>query len=173
MIALILLGLGWSAATVAGAALLTEASAPELRTRRQGRSDSLMSLCAAAGAVLAGVVLSNFQYSGLGVAAAVLVVAIVAGGVILNFALGSSTATAVAVTPQTEPLAQPLGAIARANDEEVRIVRVDDDAAARTAVADEVADAARGFVALHAELVGIGQQAPKETARQPVPRVGP
>lgn len=78
MVALILLGLGWSAATVAGAALLTEASAPDLRTRRQGRSDSLMSLSAAAGSVLAGVVLSNFQYSGLGIAAFVLVVAIVA-----------------------------------------------------------------------------------------------
>lgn len=78
MVALILLGLGWSAATVAGAALLTEASAPELRTRRQGRSDSLMSLSAAAGSVLAGVVLSNFQYSGLGIAAFVIVVAIVA-----------------------------------------------------------------------------------------------
>lgn len=77
MTALILLGLGWSAATVAGAALLTEASAPELRTRRQGRSDSLMSLCAAAGAVLAGVVLANFQYAGLGVAASVIVLAIV------------------------------------------------------------------------------------------------
>lgn len=78
MVALILLGLGWSAATVAGAALLTEASAPELRTRRQGRSDSLMSLSAAAGAVLAGVVLSNFQYAGLGIAAFVLVALIVA-----------------------------------------------------------------------------------------------
>ncbi len=78
MVALILLGLGWSAATVAGAALLTEASAPELRTRRQGRSDSLMSLSAAAGSVLAGVVLANFQYAGLGVAAFVLVIAIVA-----------------------------------------------------------------------------------------------
>lgn len=78
MVALILLGLGWSAATVAGAALLTEASAPALRTRRQGRSDSLMSLSAAAGSVLAGVVLSNFQYSGLGIAAFVLVVVIVA-----------------------------------------------------------------------------------------------
>ncbi|MGF6821308.1 MFS family permease [Microbacterium sp. ZKA21] len=76
MTALILLGLGWSAATVAGAALLTEASAPELRTRRQGRSDSLMSLSAAAGAVLAGIVLSNFQYAGLGVAAFALVIAI-------------------------------------------------------------------------------------------------
>lgn len=77
IVALILLGLGWSAATVAGAALLTEASAPELRTRRQGRSDSLMSLSAAAGAVLAGVILSNFQYAGLGIAASVIVVAIV------------------------------------------------------------------------------------------------
>lgn len=77
MTALILLGLGWSASTVAGAALLTEASAPELRTRRQGRSDSLMSLCAAVGAVLAGVVLANFQYGGLGIAASVLVVVIV------------------------------------------------------------------------------------------------
>jgi MFS family permease len=77
MVALILLGLGWSAATVAGAALLTEASAPELRTRRQGRSDSLMSLSAAGGAVLAGVVLSNFQYAGLGIAASVLVLTIV------------------------------------------------------------------------------------------------
>lgn len=78
IVALILLGLGWSAATVAGAALLTESSAPELRTRRQGRSDSLMSLCAAAGAVLAGVILSNFQYAGLGIAASVIVIAIVA-----------------------------------------------------------------------------------------------
>lgn len=78
IVALILLGLGWSAATVAGAALLTEASAPDVRTRRQGRSDSLMSLSAAAGSVLAGVVLANFQYAGLGIAAFVLVLAIVA-----------------------------------------------------------------------------------------------
>lgn len=77
MVALILLGLGWSAATVAGAALLTESSTPDVRTRRQGRSDSLMSLSAAAGAVLAGVVLANFQYAGLGIAASVLVIAIV------------------------------------------------------------------------------------------------
>ena len=71
-----------------------------------------------------------------------LVVAIVAGGVILNLALDSSSATSVAVTPQTEPLAQPLQAIARANDEAIRIVEVDNDAAARAAVADEDADAA-------------------------------
>lgn len=78
LIALILLGLGWSASTVAGAALLTEASAPDLRTSRQGKSDSLMSLAAATGAVLAGVVLSAWQYAGLGAASLVVVVAIVA-----------------------------------------------------------------------------------------------
>ncbi len=77
MVALILLGLGWSAATVSGAALLTEASAPELRTRRQGRSDSLMSLCGAGGAVLAGVILQTFSYAGLAIAALAVVVAIV------------------------------------------------------------------------------------------------
>lgn len=77
MVALILLGLGWSAATVAGAALLTESSAPALRTRRQGRSDSLMSFSAAGGAVLAGVILSNFEYGGLAVAASALVIATV------------------------------------------------------------------------------------------------
>src|SRR6476660_301571 len=60
-----------------------------------------------------------------------LVVAIVAAGVILNLALDSSSATSVAVTPQTEPLAQPLQAIARANDEAIRIVDVENDAAAR------------------------------------------
>ncbi|MFY9712114.1 MAG: MFS transporter [Microbacterium sp.] len=77
MIALVLLGLGWSAATVAGAALLTEASASDVRTARQGRSDSLMSLSAAAGAVLAGMILANFQYAGLGTAGFVIVIAIV------------------------------------------------------------------------------------------------
>lgn len=76
--ALILLGLGWSAATVAGAALLTEASSAQLRTSRQGKSDSLMSLSAAAGAVLAGLILSQFAYAGLAVAALGLVVVIVA-----------------------------------------------------------------------------------------------
>ncbi len=78
MAALILLGLGWSAATVAGAALLTEASTIVMRPRRQGLSDSLMSLTAAVGAAGAGVVLTSFGYGGLGAAALVIVVAIAA-----------------------------------------------------------------------------------------------
>lgn len=64
-IALVLLGLGWSAATVAGAALLTEASAEELRTRRQGRNDFAMSLLAALGAIGAGGAMTWVGFDGL------------------------------------------------------------------------------------------------------------
>lgn len=78
IVALILLGLGWSAATVAGASLLTEASTITARPRRQGVSDSLMSLTAAAAAAGAGVVLANIGYGGLGATALIVVVAIVA-----------------------------------------------------------------------------------------------
>ncbi|MFD5214668.1 MFS transporter [Microbacterium sp. NPDC058345] len=78
MVALILLGLGWSAATVAGAALLTESSTVAMRPRRQGVSDSLMSLTAGLGAAGAGLVLSAFGYGGLGAIALVIVVAITA-----------------------------------------------------------------------------------------------
>lgn len=77
IVALILLGLGWSAATVAGAALLTESSTVQMRPRRQGLSDSLMSLTAAAGAAGAGLVLTQFGYGGLGVVALVIVIAII------------------------------------------------------------------------------------------------
>jgi MFS family permease len=64
-VGLVLLGLGWSASTVAGSALLTESSSEQLRTRRQGRSDLIMNLVAATGAILAGVVLGQIGYGGL------------------------------------------------------------------------------------------------------------
>lgn len=67
-IALVLLGLGWSAATVAGSALLTEASAADVRTRRQGRNDFAMSLVGALGATGAGVLLSGIGFNGLALA---------------------------------------------------------------------------------------------------------
>ncbi len=77
-VALILLGLGWSASTVAGAALLTESSAEALRTRRQGRSDLIMNLVAASGAILAGVALGLIGYGGLALCALVTVAVVVA-----------------------------------------------------------------------------------------------
>jgi MFS family permease len=77
LVALLLLGLGWSAATVAGAALLTESTVTAMRPRRQGLSDTLMTLSAAVGAVLAGIVLSLIGYGGLALVALVIVGAIV------------------------------------------------------------------------------------------------
>lgn len=73
-IGLVLLGLGWSASTVAGSALLTEASSEDRRTRRQGLSDFTMSLVGAGGAILAGVVLGWIGYGGLALVVGVLVV---------------------------------------------------------------------------------------------------
>lgn len=64
-VALVLLGLGWSAATVAGSTLLTEASSEDLRTRRQGRTDFAMSLAAALGAIAAGGALGWVGFGGL------------------------------------------------------------------------------------------------------------
>jgi MFS family permease len=62
---LIVLGLGWSAGTVAGSALLTDAAAPDRRPIVQGRSDLVMSASGAVGGALAGVVLAGLGYSGL------------------------------------------------------------------------------------------------------------
>lgn len=77
-LALVLLGLGWSATTVAGATLLTEASAESKRTRRQGFSDFVMSLVAAVGAILAGLTLAWIGYGGLALVVGVAVIATVA-----------------------------------------------------------------------------------------------
>jgi len=76
LVALFLLGAGWSAATVSGAALLTESSLTALRPRRQGLSDTIMTFSAAVGAVLAGVVLSQIGYGGLALVALVVVAAV-------------------------------------------------------------------------------------------------
>lgn len=76
VVALFLLGAGWSAATVAGAALLTESTLTALRPRRQGISDTVMTFSAAVGAVLAGLVLAWIGYGGLALVALVIVVAV-------------------------------------------------------------------------------------------------
>ena len=65
IVGLILLGTGWSAATVAGSALLTEATPVERRTKVQGVSDVVMSAAGATGGALSGVVLYLVGYNGL------------------------------------------------------------------------------------------------------------
>ncbi|HEU5223506.1 MAG TPA: MFS transporter [Candidatus Lumbricidophila sp.] len=74
---LLFLGLGWSAVTVSGSALLSEASAAAVRTRRQGRSDFAMNFVAAIGAVVAGVILGWIGYGGLALVVGVAVIAVV------------------------------------------------------------------------------------------------
>ena len=76
-VGLILLGLGWSASTVAGSALLTEASSEENRTRRQGRNDLTMNLVGATGAILAGIVLGWIGYGGLALCGLAIVAVVV------------------------------------------------------------------------------------------------
>jgi len=71
-IGLILLGLGWSASTVAGSSIVAATVTGVERVAVQGLSDSLMSLAGAGGGALAGVALAATGYSGLSMAAGVL-----------------------------------------------------------------------------------------------------
>jgi MFS family permease len=66
---LILLGLGWSASTVAASSLVAESADPTRRTVIQGRADLLMSASGAVGGALAGPALAAFSYEGLGAVA--------------------------------------------------------------------------------------------------------
>jgi len=74
---LFLLGLGWSASTVSGSALLSSTLPAEQKTNVQGLSDSMMSLSGALGGAVAGTVLSAFMFLGLNLAALIPVVLIV------------------------------------------------------------------------------------------------
>lgn len=65
---LALLGLGWSAATVAGSTLVAGAVSADLRPALQGRSDLIMGLSGAAAGALAGPVLGLAGYAGLNLA---------------------------------------------------------------------------------------------------------
>lgn len=77
VVALILLGLGWSASTVSGSALVSDLVTGEARLKVQGRTDTTMSLAGAFGGALAGPVLALVGYAGLAWGAGVLVVAVV------------------------------------------------------------------------------------------------
>ncbi|MFC4224928.1 MFS transporter [Lysinibacter cavernae] len=75
-VGLILLGLGWSAATVAGATLLTQNAGLGDGTKRQGVSDTIMNASGALAAASAGLVLGAIGFSGLSVVSMGLVAAI-------------------------------------------------------------------------------------------------
>ncbi|MFJ5859965.1 MFS transporter [Pseudarthrobacter sp. NPDC092439] len=73
---LVLLGLGWSAATIAGSTLLAESVATGDRVLVQGVSDTLMSGAGALGAGISGLILSWAGYTGLNAGAAALAAAV-------------------------------------------------------------------------------------------------
>ena len=77
VVALVLLGLGWSAATVSGSALVSDLVTGEARLKVQGRTDTIMSLAGALGGGLAGPLLAVIGYSGLAWVAGLLVVGVV------------------------------------------------------------------------------------------------
>jgi predicted MFS family arabinose efflux permease len=76
-VSLILLGLGWSASTIAGSTLVAESVLVDDRAGLQGVSDLLMNATAAVCGALAGPVLTLLGYSGLGVVCMALVAVVV------------------------------------------------------------------------------------------------
>ena len=91
-VALTLLGLGWSAVTVAGAALLTELTPEAERPRWQGRSDATMSAAGAIAGALSGVIFAIGDFSFLALACG----ALLALGAVASIQLGVHTKRAVA-----------------------------------------------------------------------------
>lgn len=77
-VGLVLLGLGWSAATIAGSTLLAESVGADDRVLVQGVSDTMMGIAGAVGAGFSGVVMSGLGYQGLNLAAAAVAVAVLA-----------------------------------------------------------------------------------------------
>jgi MFS family permease len=75
-VGLVLLGLGWSASTVAGSALVTESTAIDRRPKQQGRTDLIMNIAGALGGALAGPTLALLGYAGLAYTVSALVLAV-------------------------------------------------------------------------------------------------
>ncbi|MGK0715471.1 MFS transporter [Leucobacter sp. W1153] len=78
-IGLVLLGLGWGAVTVAGAALLTEVTPAASKPKRQGQADTVMNASGALAGATSGVLFAMGGFPLLSLLGAVLV----AGGVVL------------------------------------------------------------------------------------------
>jgi MFS family permease len=79
-IGLVLLGLGWSAATIAGSTMLAESVSPDHRVLVQGVSDMLMGAAGAVGGALSGLVMSWIGYQGLNLVAVAIAALVLAVG---------------------------------------------------------------------------------------------
>ncbi|WP_246065204.1 MFS transporter [Aeromicrobium piscarium] len=74
---LILLGVGWSASVIAGAALLTRSVERDVRPLVQGFSDLTMNLAGAAGGLLAGLIVATLGFGILNLATALLTLPVI------------------------------------------------------------------------------------------------
>jgi MFS family permease len=83
-IGLFLLGLGWSAATVAGSALLVVSVPSDQKTNVQGLSDSIQNLAGATGGAVAGSIVALSLFTGLNLAALAPVLVIVLFSVVIS-----------------------------------------------------------------------------------------
>lgn len=80
IVALVLLGLGWSASIISASALLAGVDSGEVRVPLQGASDALMNYVGAGAAILGGPVIAFIGYGGLNIGAALLLVPAVLAG---------------------------------------------------------------------------------------------
>lgn len=67
ILALVLLGLGWNLAFVAGTALVVDATVPQNRPRTQGKIDVLVALSGAGGGAMSAMVMSATSYQALSI----------------------------------------------------------------------------------------------------------
>ncbi len=82
-VGLVLLGMGWSAATISGSTLLAESVPQESRVVVQGVSDMLMGAAGAVGGATSGLILSWAGYLGLNMAGALVGAAVLTAAVIV------------------------------------------------------------------------------------------
>ncbi len=82
---LVILGLGWSASTIAGSTLLAESVPQEERVRVQGVSDTLMGAAGAVGGGFSGLLLALLGYQGLNMAAVALAAVVIAAVLLRMF----------------------------------------------------------------------------------------
>ena len=83
-IGLFLIGLGWSAATVSGSAMLAETVPLDQKTNVQGVSDMMMMLAGAFGGAVAGNILALVKFVGLNLASLVPVVIVVLATAVIS-----------------------------------------------------------------------------------------
>jgi MFS family permease len=83
-IGLFLLGLGWSAATVAGSALLVVSVPTDQKTNVQGLSDSIQNLAGATGGAISGSIVALSLFTGLNMAALIPVAVVMIFSVVIR-----------------------------------------------------------------------------------------